>query len=122
MRARDRNYFKKKLLEKRAELIDIVQKTESYGRELDSEGDAMDIADKASNSYTKEFMFSKSDADRQFLQKVVDALARVDNKDYGECSNCGEPVERKRLEAVPWTSLCLPCQEEEEEEEEEKAS
>jgi DnaK suppressor protein len=112
MRARDRKYFKKKLLEKRAELIDIVQKTESYGRELDSEGDAMDIADKASNSYTKEFMFSKSDADRQFLQKVVDALARVDNKDYGECSNCGEPVERKRLEAVPWTSLCLPCQEE----------
>ena len=111
MRAKDRNYFKKKLLEKRAELISIVQKTESYGRELDSEGGAMDIADKASSSYTKEFMFSKSDADRQFLQVVVDALARVENKDYGECSNCDEPVERKRLEAVPWASLCLACQE-----------
>ena len=58
MRARERNYFKKKLIEKRAELISIVQKTESYGRELDSEGEAMDIADKASSSYTKEFMQS----------------------------------------------------------------
>ena len=112
MRARDRNYFKKKLLGKKAELISIVQKTESYGRELDSEGEAMDIADKASSSYTKEFMFSKSDGDRQFLQEVIDALTRVDNKNYGECSNCGEPVERKRLEAVPWASLCLSCQEE----------
>ncbi len=112
MRARERNYFKKKLIEKRAELISIVQKTESYGRELNSEGEAMDIADKASSSYTKEFMFSKSDGDRQLLQEVVDALARTENKDFGECSNCGEPVERKRLEAVPWASLCLSCQEE----------
>ncbi len=111
MRAKDRKYFKKKLLEKRTELISIVQKTETYGRELDSAAEAMDIADKASSSYTKEFMFSKSDGDRQFLQEVIDALARVDNKDFGECSNCDEPVERKRLEAVPWASLCLACQE-----------
>ena len=111
MRARDRKYFKKKLLERRTELISIVQKTETYGRELDSEGEAMDIADKASSSYTKELMFSKSDGDRQLLQEVIDALVRVDSKDFGECSECGEPVERKRLEAVPWASLCLACQE-----------
>ncbi|MDA2933768.1 TraR/DksA family transcriptional regulator [Acidobacteria bacterium AH-259-D05] len=115
MRARDRKYFKKKLLEKREELISVVQKTEHYGREVDSEGEAMDIADKASSSYTKEFMFSKSDSDRQLLQTVVDALARVEEKKYGECLNCGEPVEWKRLEAVPWTSLCLGCQEQAEE-------
>ncbi len=111
MLAKDRNYFKKKLLERRKELINIVQKTETYGRELDSEGEAMDVADKASSSYTKELMFSKSDGDRQLLQEVMDALDRVGSKDFGECSDCGEPVERKRLEAVPWASLCLACQE-----------
>ena len=111
MLAKDRKYFKKKLLERRTELISIVQKTETYGRELDSEGDAMDTADKASSSYTKEFMFSKSDGDRQLLQEVIDALVRVDRKDFGECSECDEPVERKRIEAVPWASLCLACQE-----------
>ena len=115
MRARDRNYFKKMLLEKKADLVSIVQKTESDGRALDSEGEAMDMADKASTSYTKEFMFNKSDGDRQLLQEVVDALARIDDKDYGECSNCGEPVEQKRLKAVPWASLCLSCQEKAEE-------
>ncbi|MEE8348055.1 MAG: TraR/DksA C4-type zinc finger protein [Acidobacteriota bacterium] len=112
MRAKDRKYFKKKLLEKKSELVSIVQKTESYGRELASDGEAMDIADKASSSYTKEFIFNKSDGDRQLLQQVVNALERVDGKDYGECSKCEEPVERKRLEAVPWASLCLSCQEE----------
>ena len=111
MRVRELNKFKKKLLEKRSELIDVVQKTETYGREADSSAEAMDIADKASSSYTKEFMFSKSGSDRQLLQAVIDALDRIEEKDYGDCSNCGEPVERKRLEAVPWAALCLSCQE-----------
>ncbi|MFQ5929234.1 MAG: TraR/DksA family transcriptional regulator [Acidobacteriota bacterium] len=112
MRAKDLKYFKKKLQEKRTELISLVQKTENYGREVDSEVEAMDIADKASSSYTKEFMFSKSDTDRQLLQAVVGALSRIDDRTYGECANCGESVDRKRLEAVPWTPLCVRCQEE----------
>ncbi|MDA2927313.1 TraR/DksA family transcriptional regulator [Acidobacteria bacterium AH-259-G07] len=112
MRAKDLKYFKKKLQEKRTELISVVQKTENYGRQIDSEVEAMDIADKASSSYTKEFMFSKSDTDRQLLQAVVGALSRIDDGTYGECTNCGESVDRKRLEAVPWTPLCLRCQEE----------
>ncbi len=111
MRARELKHFKKKLMEKQSELIDVVQKTENYGREVDNSTEAMDIADKASSSYTKELMFSKSDGDRQFLQAVIDALDRIEEKDYGDCSNCGKPVERKRLEAVPWAALCLSCQE-----------
>ena len=111
MRAKDRKFFQKKLLEKRLELISVVQKTEDYGREVDSQNEAMDLADKASSSYTKEFMFSKSDSDRQLLQAVVDALDRIEGGAYGECENCGEPVERKRLEALPWAAFCLGCQE-----------
>lgn len=112
MRARDLEYFKKKLTAKKSELIAVVQKTENYGREVDSETEAMDIVDKAASSYTKEFMFSKSDNDRQLLHTVVDALNRIEDGSFGECTNCGEVVGRKRLEAVPWTPLCLQCQEE----------
>ena len=111
MRAKDRKYFKTKLLQKRLELISLVQKTEDYGREANTEAEGMDLADKASSSYTKEFMFSKSDSDRQLLQEVVDALSRIEEGGYGECINCGNAVERKRLEAVPWSPLCLGCQE-----------
>jgi len=90
----------------------VVQKTEDYGRQVNSEAEGMDLADKASSSYTKEFMFNKSDGDRQLLQEVVDALRRLDEGDFGKCMNCEEEVEQKRLEAVPWSPFCLSCQEE----------
>ena len=114
MKTKDLKYFREKLLDKRRELIVVVQKTENYGREIDSEAEAMDIADKASSSYTKEFMFSKSNSDRRFLQMVSDALDRIDQGGYGECANCEERIGRKRLEAVPWAQLCISCQEREE--------
>lgn len=114
MQVRELKRFKKQLLDKQSQLIDVVHKTENYGREADGEGEAMDIADKASSSYTKEFMFSKSNSDRQILQMVAEALARIEEGSYGECLNCGEQVERKRLEAVPWARLCIKCQELEE--------
>jgi len=110
MRAKEKKYFRQKLLEKRAELISVVQKTEDYGRQVNTEAEGMDLADKASSSYTKELMFSKSDGDRQLLQEVVDALRRLDDGDFGKCMNCEEEVERKRLEAVPWSPFCLSCQ------------
>ena len=112
MRARELKYFKKHLQVKRQKLVNVVQKTENYGREVDADAEAMDIGDRASSSYTKEFMFTKSDSDRQLLQEVVDALIRIDDGTYGECGNCGEVVDSKRLKAVPWTFLCLQCQEE----------
>ena len=114
MQVREMKRFKKQLLDKQSQLIDVVHKTENYGREADGEGEAMDIADKASSSYTKEFMFSKSNSDRQILQMVAEALTRIEEGSYGECLNCGEQVERKRLEAVPWARLCIKCQELEE--------
>jgi DnaK suppressor protein len=112
MRAKEKKRFRNKLLEKRADLVSVVQKTEDYGRQVDSEAEGMDLADKASSSYTKEFMFNKSDGDRQLLQEVVDALRRLDEGDFGKCMNCEEEVEQKRLEAVPWSPFCLSCQEE----------
>ncbi len=111
MRAKEKKHFRQKLLEKRTELISVVQKTEDYGRQANTEAEGMDLADKASSSYTKEFMFSKSDGDRQLLQEVVDALRRLDEGEFGDCMNCGEEVNRKRLEAVPWSPFCLNCQE-----------
>ncbi len=114
MKTKDRDYFRQVLKEKRRDLIEVVQKTESYGREAASETEAMDIADKATSSYTKELMFSKSNSDRRFLQMIVDALDRLDKGAYGDCLNCEREIGRKRLEAVPWTQLCIDCQELEE--------
>lgn len=111
MEKQELEQFKEKLLQKKSELINLVQKSESYGREVESEEESKDYIDKASSSYAKEFLFRKSNSDRQLLQMVLEALKRIDNEEYGICMNCEEPVEQKRLEAVPWARLCLACQE-----------
>ena len=112
MKARDLKHFRKKLVAKRTEVLDLVHRTEDYGRQADSE--TMDIADQASSSYTKEFMFSKSNVDRRLLQMISEAIVRLDDGEYGTCKNCEELIGQKRLEAVPWALLCIKCKELEE--------
>jgi DnaK suppressor protein len=100
-------YFKEKLLQKQLSLTDMVQRTEGYGREKDQ--NIQDVADMAVESYTKEFMFGKSSGDRQVLQLIREALERIEDKSYGTCTNCGNAIQPKRLEAVPWAQLCIQC-------------
>ena len=42
---------------------------------------------------------------------VDEALLRVEDKEYGDCQNCEEPINPKRLAAIPWARYCLNCQE-----------
>ena len=102
--------FKKRLEERQRELRQTVSRTAQDGREADLET-AQDVADRAANSYTKEFLFSQSSSERQILQMVDGALVRIRDGTFGECISCGEEINPKRLEAVPWTRHCIGCQE-----------
>jgi len=102
------NYFRDKLIQKRVSLTDMVQRTEGYGREKDQ--NTQDMADMAVESYTREFLFGKSSGDRHVLQLIQEALTRIDDKSYGACVHCENAILPKRLEAVPWTRLCIQCQ------------
>jgi len=102
--------FRKKLEERQQELRRVVSRTEQDGRDADSEV-AQDIADKAANSYNKEFLFHQSNSERQILGMVESALDRIRQGSFGQCISCGEDINTKRLEAVPWTRYCIACQE-----------
>ena len=102
--------FREKLLQKKTEILEAYNKNKTYGKEADGEG-AQDIADKASNSYTKEFLFSLSNSERDQLQLVDEAIERINGRRYGYCAVCEGEMERKRLEAVPWAKHCIACQE-----------
>ncbi|HTS69464.1 MAG TPA: TraR/DksA family transcriptional regulator [Terriglobia bacterium] len=102
--------FKKRLLTKQDELLRLVTTTEKDGREADEEA-TQDIADKAANSYAKEFLFHQSDESRRLLQLVEEALERMRDGTYGKCVACEEEVQQKRLDAVPWARHCIECQE-----------
>ena len=104
------DYFKKRLETRQQELRRMVSRTEQDGRTVDEES-TQDIADRAASSYNKEFLFHQSNNDRQLLQMVENALGRMHEGSFGECISCGKEINMKRLEAVPWTSHCIECQE-----------
>jgi DnaK suppressor protein len=98
-----------KLLARREGLVGQVQEAEAYSRQRDAEA-TQDPADMAANAYTKELLVSMSANDRQLLKLIDEALDRIDEGEYGECTHCGKPIQEKRLEAVPWARHCLRCQ------------
>ncbi len=104
------DYYKKKLTARREELLRGIARTQQEGREAD-EDPTVDLADKAANSYTKEFLFGQTHNDRTLLQLVDDALNRIRDNAFGECISCHQELQQKRLEAVPWTRYCIACQE-----------
>ena len=110
MTRKELDVFKKDLLARRNA---IVAKLSSLGKDSrDVETDiAQDVADKAESSYTKEFLLSLSDAERDQLFQIDAALKRIEARDFGACQMCQKEIGKKRLNALPWTPLCIECQE-----------
>jgi DnaK suppressor protein len=105
--------FRQRLLVKRRELMSGVRG--SNVKSLESTRDEIqDIADQASNAYTKEFLLSIGDTERRMLKQVDEALYKIRQDTYGLCETCGEMISERRLEALPFARLCIACQEEEE--------
>jgi DnaK suppressor protein len=104
------DYYKKKLMTRREELMKTIARTEEEGRQADDDP-TVDLADKAANSYTKEFLFGMTNTDRTILNMIDEALKRIKANEYGLCANCQEEMQQKRLEAVPWAKNCISCQE-----------
>jgi DnaK suppressor protein len=102
--------YRGQLVERKRGLSEMYNRNKTYGRLTEDEG-TQDLADKASSAYTKEFLYSLSNTDREVLQKVDEALVRLDSGGFGQCLECGAEINRKRLEAVPWASHCIVCQE-----------
>src|SRR4026208_784728 len=106
MEKRKLKAYRERLLQERDALLGVVGRNEDYGREADTEA-SQDPADKASNSYTKELLFSQSTNERNTLKLIEEALDRLTEGTFGECINCGEEINVKRLDAIPWAPHCI---------------
>jgi DnaK suppressor protein len=104
-------HYRKLLEERRRQLRESMTRSEEDGRAAQSEESAQDLADRASSAYQKEFLFTRSTNERQFLRLVEHALSHIDDGSYGECDLCGTEINERRLEAVPWARHCIACQE-----------
>jgi DnaK suppressor protein len=79
------------------------------GRE-GSKDDGMDTYDLASEERDREISFILNDRDREKLQAIEDALERIEDGSYGICESCESEIAPGRLEALPFTRLCVSCQ------------
>ena len=102
--------LRERLEKQRAEILDMYKQDVRAGQESADDG-TEDIVDRANNAYNRELMFSLSDAERQTLLQIENALKRMEDGGYGRCANCGQTINVLRLEAVPWARFCIDCQE-----------
>jgi DnaK suppressor protein len=115
MNKKEKDEFRKMLAAKKETIIRKLSQTITESKEMESNV-AQDLVDKAETSYTKEFLLSLSDAEREQLLLIDEALKRLQHSEFGVCQLCQKDIGGKRLEAIPWTPYCIDCQEKAEEE------
>ncbi|MEJ7567797.1 MAG: TraR/DksA C4-type zinc finger protein [Gaiellaceae bacterium] len=110
----DTGHFKDSLLEHRVRLLAAIEHHDIGGSSLTEEtgelsGSTADnhLADAASETYERELDEGLEEDAQAQLREVDDALARIEDGTYGTCTACGKQIPAARLEAVPWTKLCI---------------
>lgn len=76
----------------------------------DLSGYSLHMADIATDSYDREFSLGLATNAQQILYEIEEALKRIQEKGFGNCLSCGKPINRRRLTAIPYASLCIECQ------------
>jgi len=112
---KEMDVYKNKLIARRNEIVRKLSEFQTESKEVETDI-AQDVADKAESSYTKEFLLSLSDAEREQLFQIDAALKRIERKEFGSCQMCQKEINRKRMNALPWTPYCIECQEKSESE------
>jgi DnaK suppressor protein len=109
MNARQRDYFRRKLMGWKEEILRESQETlVSLQRENENHSD---LADRASSETDRSVELRARDRQRKLIAKIDAALDRLDAGTYGYCKETGEPISVKRLDARPIATLSVEAQE-----------
>ncbi|MCY4662523.1 MAG: TraR/DksA family transcriptional regulator [Acidobacteria bacterium] len=68
-----------------------------------------DMADQASGNNEVHIQLKLKQTDAKILQAIEAALRRMEQGTYGVCRDCGESIAPARLNAIPWTRVCIDC-------------
>ena len=97
------------LVRKRAEILATSTGTRPLPASADVNSRQGDLADQASGNNEVHIQLKLKQTDAKILQAIEEALVRMDKGTYGVCRDCGEPIAKARLEAIPWTRVCISC-------------
>jgi DnaK suppressor protein len=107
--AKTTEHFKRRLEARTAETQRTIANSEQEIRAISAR--QADSADQAAAEYERQALAHKAAVARQTLRNLTQALERIRRGTFGECAECGNEIEPKRLEAIPWARYCLKCQE-----------
>jgi len=105
--------YKKLLLEEKQRILNNSKNALKNELTL-SPDDLPDETDLAASEINQNLVFKLRDRERQLLVKIDEALSRMDEGTFGTCEDCEEPIEPRRLEARPVSTLCIACKEKQE--------
>lgn len=112
MDQRQQNKFKKMLLEEKQRVMNNSRKNlDDIKVDVD---DLPDETDLAASEVSQALAFKLRDRERLLLAKIDEALQKIEEGTFGICESCEEPIEIRRLEARPVSTLCIACKEREE--------
>ena len=108
MNAKQKEYFRQKLINWKDELL--KGSTETITNLKQDKEVTGDFADIASAESAKSIELRTRDRERKLINKIDQALKRIDNNTYGYCEVTGKPIGLKRLEARPIATLSIEAQ------------
>jgi len=103
--------LKEELLRKRSEIMALSTGTRPLPASVDVNSRQGDLADQASGNNEVHIQLKLKQTDAKILQAIEEALFRMEKGTYGICRDCGEPIAQARLQAIPWTRVCITCKE-----------
>jgi|SRR5690554_5180505 len=109
--------IRQELQKRRDELVGESMSTQNDIRETDAARGGRDSLDDSSTEQGISAQIRLADRDRKLIRKIDDALERIDSGEYGECEECEEPINERRLIVRPMATLCVDCKEEQERQE-----
>jgi DnaK suppressor protein len=112
MNNEDKKYFKNLLQKQLDELIDEALKTVSGM--TNTKDNFPDPTDRASLETDRNFLLRLRDRERKLIEKIKEAIERIDNDTFGICEVCGKNISKERLKARPVTTLCIECKKKQE--------
>jgi RNA polymerase-binding transcription factor len=101
--------LKDALLRKRAEILAASTGTRPLPASMDVNSRQGDLADQAAGNNEVHIQLKLKQTDAKILQAIEEALYRMEKGVYGVCRDCGELIAPARLEAIPWTRVCIAC-------------
>ncbi len=97
------------LLKMKKDALEEIGKAVKSGTDKPSDETSGDIYDQASNERDRELLLLLGDREREKIRNIDEALARLEEGEYGICEDCEEEIPLGRLKAMPFARLCVKC-------------